>query len=119
MRLLRMKVVLTDGPALRDSRSGCRGCYSCSSRGYEIQALGAKTASLECGVHRNSRALRSRLDGGLEYISAAVLLVPLEGDLNASVGIVRDEIEDGAVLPIVVSKCAIAAVDCSNTKRAP
>ena len=72
-------------------------------------------------MHRDSRALRSRLEGGLEYISAAMLLVPLEGDLNASVGIVRDEIEDSAVLPIVVSKCAIAAVDCWNslTKRAP
>jgi hypothetical protein len=33
----------------------------------------------------------------------------LEGDLNASVGTVLDEIEDGVVLPIVVSKCAIAA----------
>jgi len=43
---------------------------------------------VECGVHRDSRSLRSRLEGGLEYISAAVLLIPLEGDLNASVGIV-------------------------------
>ena len=74
-------------------------------------SLGAKTASLECGVHRDSRSLRS----GLEYISAAVLLVPLEGDRNASIGTVRDEIEDGAVLPIVVSKCAIAADDCCNS----
>jgi hypothetical protein len=66
-------------------------------------------------VHRDFRSLRSRLEGGLGYISAAVLLVPLEGDLNASVGTVRDEIEDGAVLPIVVSKCAIAADDCWNS----
>ena len=111
MRLLRMKVVLTDGPRSGTLARVAEVVIHAPPAVTKSKLWGAETVSLECGVHRDSRSLRSRLENGLEYISAAMLLVPLEGDLNASVGIVRDEIEDGAVLPIAVSKCAIAALD--------
>ena len=38
----------------------------------------------------------------------------LEGDLNACVGTMRDEIEFGVVLPKVVSKCAETGVMCGS-----
>ena len=93
-----MKIFLTDGP-----RSGTLARVAevvIHARGYEMQALGAKTAGLlgvrsASGFSRPKEPLRG---GGLEYISAAMLLVAREGDLNASVGMVRDGIEDGAVL---------------------
>ena len=71
-----MKVVLTEGLAPGLSLGLQRLLFMLLPRGYENQDLGAKTASLECGVHRDSRSLRSGLESGLEDISAAVLLVP-------------------------------------------
>ena len=52
------------------------------SFGGEDRLLGMRNAS-EFPLPRGAA-----LSVALEYISAAVLLIPLEGDLNASVGIV-------------------------------
>jgi hypothetical protein len=102
-----MKVVLTDGP-----RSGTLTRIAevvihtpparlrNPSFGGEDRILGERSAS---GFPLPKEPLRGR--SRVHFCSRAA--GTLEGDLNASVGTVRDEIEDGAVLPIVVSKCAI------------